>query len=47
MKALKDLGNNEETDYYVCEICGYTAEGGAPDECPVCKAKKQAFSKID
>jgi rubrerythrin len=47
MKALKNLGNNEETDYYVCEICGYTAEGNAPDECPVCKATKQAFSKID
>lgn len=46
-KALDNLGSNEDTDYYVCEICGYTAEGEAPDECPVCKAKKQAFSKID
>ena len=46
-KALDSLGSNEDTDYYVCEICGYTAEGEAPDECPVCKAKKQAFSKID
>jgi rubrerythrin len=46
-KALQNLGSNEETDYYVCDICGYTAEGEAPDECPVCKAKKQAFRKID
>ena len=46
-KALDNLGKNEESDYYVCEVCGYTAEGSAPDECPVCKAKKQAFSKID
>ncbi len=46
-KALDNLGKNEDTDYYVCEVCGYTAEGSAPDECPVCKAKKQAFSKID
>jgi rubrerythrin len=46
-KALDSLGSNEDTDYYVCEICGYTAEGEAPDECPVCKAKKQAFSRID
>jgi len=45
-KALDNLGNNEETDYYVCDICGYTAEGDAPDECPVCKAKKKAFTKI-
>ena len=46
-KALDNLGKNVDSDYYVCDICGYTAEGSAPDECPVCKAKKQAFSKID
>lgn len=46
-KALDALGSNKDTDYYVCDICGYTAEGEAPDECPVCKAKKQAFKKID
>jgi len=45
--ALQNLGSNADTDYYVCDICGYTAEGEAPDECPVCKAKKQAFRKID
>lgn len=46
-KALDNLGSNKEVDIYVCDICGYTAEGEAPDECPVCKAKKQAFKKID
>lgn len=46
-KALDNLGKNAETDYYVCGICGYTAEGEAPDECPVCKAKKQAFRKVE
>jgi rubrerythrin len=46
-KALDNLGSNAEVDYYVCDICGYTAEGEAPDQCPVCKAKKQAFKKID
>lgn len=46
-KALEALGSNKETDYYVCDVCGYTAEGDAPDECPVCKAKKKAFKKID
>ncbi len=46
-KALENLGRNNEQDYYVCQVCGYTAEGEAPDECPVCKAKKQAFKKID
>jgi rubrerythrin len=46
-KALDNLGSNEEVDIYVCDICGYTAECEPPDECPVCKAKKQAFKKID
>jgi rubrerythrin len=46
-KALADLGKNAEVDYYVCQVCGYTAEGDVPDECPVCKAKKQAFKKIE
>ncbi len=45
-KALADLGSNVETDYYVCQVCGYTAEGEAPDDCPVCKAKKSAFKKV-
>ena len=38
---------NQDLDYYVCSVCGYTAEGEAPDECPVCKAKKQAFHKAE
>jgi rubrerythrin len=46
-KALENLGRGVVTDYYVCSVCGYTAEGEAPDECPVCKAKKQAFRKAE
>ncbi len=46
-KAIDEFGKNTETDYYVCDICGHTVEGEPPDECPVCKAKKQAFKKID
>ncbi len=46
-KALENLGSNEEVDYYVCEICGYTAEGEPPDKCPVCSARKERFRRID
>ncbi|MCX8119187.1 MAG: rubrerythrin family protein, partial [Desulfobacterota bacterium] len=35
-KALENLGNNEECEYYICKVCGYTAEKDAPDTCPVC-----------
>jgi rubrerythrin len=45
-KALEALGQNTATDYYVCSVCGNTVEGEAPDDCPVCKAKKSAFRKV-
>ena len=28
----------------VCQVCGYTLEGEAPDTCPVCGAKKEKFT---
>ena len=46
-KALDSLDNQEQVDYYVCDVCGYTCENEPPDECPVCKAKKKAFFKVD
>lgn len=46
-KALENIGKNLVVDYYVCQICGNTVEGEPPDECPICKAKKQAFKKVD
>ncbi|UCG04898.1 MAG: rubrerythrin family protein [Desulfobacterales bacterium] len=46
-KALDSLDNLETADYWVCSVCGYTCESEAPDECPVCKAKKKAFFKVD
>ena len=46
-KAMEDLGKNVSADYYVCSVCGNTVEGEAPDNCPVCRAKKQAFRKAE
>jgi rubrerythrin len=46
-KAIDSLGKPQaDTAYYVCSVCGYTVEAEAPEECPVCKAKKKAFSKV-
>jgi len=28
---------------YICEVCGYTVEGDAPDRCPLCNAPKDKF----
>lgn len=45
-KALENLDHLEETDYYVCSVCGYTCEKEPPDECPVCGSPSKFFSKI-
>jgi len=45
-KALNNLDQDEEVDYYVCSVCGNTVEKEAPETCPVCGAKAKAFSKV-
>lgn len=45
--ALDNLGKNEVTDYYVCQICGNTVEGSALEKCPICNAPREMFEKID
>jgi len=46
-KALDHLDALEDMDYYVCPVCGYTAEKEPPDTCPVCGAKGSVFFKVD
>ncbi|HDQ04094.1 MAG TPA: rubrerythrin family protein [Deltaproteobacteria bacterium] len=42
-QAMSHFMEERETDYYVCKVCGYVADGTMPDECPVCGAKKEQF----
>lgn len=46
-KYMDNLGGLEETEIYICPVCGYTVETEAPDACPVCGAKKPSFYKVD
>jgi rubrerythrin len=47
-KLLKSLGSAGEVyPYYVCPICGFTAEREAPESCPVCGTKGKMFRKIE
>lgn len=47
-KALDSLGGDMgDYPYYVCPVCGHTAEKEAPERCPVCNAKGSRFLKID
>ncbi len=42
-KAMNDMLTDRETEYYVCQVCGYVSENEAPDNCPVCRAVKGKF----
>jgi len=47
-KLLDALGQDMgDYPYYVCPVCGHTAEGEAPERCPVCNAKGDRFMKVD
>jgi rubrerythrin len=47
-KALVALGQTQEQfDYYVCPVCGYTHERGAPEKCPVCGTPGTRFELIN
>ena len=37
----------EDKTFYVCQVCGYTVEGEAPDNCPICGAPKVKFKPVD
>lgn len=45
-KALDRIMDPQGVEYYVCNVCGYVAVGSAPDECPICGAKKEAFKLV-
>jgi rubrerythrin len=39
--------SKESYPYYVCPVCGLTAEKEPPEVCPVCGARGDLFKKID
>ncbi len=41
--AGKDV---EVGDIYICDVCGWTVEGEAPDRCPICGATRDKFRKF-
>jgi rubrerythrin len=47
--ALKSLQAGQDlaaAPMYVCDVCGYTVVGEAPDKCPVCGAKRERFFEV-
>jgi rubrerythrin len=44
---LDSLGNNADTPIFVCQVCGNTVEGAAPDKCSICGNPKEMFNEIE
>jgi rubrerythrin len=48
--ALRALGSSEtmkDEPYFVCQSCGNTVEGEAPETCPICGAPRSAFKRVE
>ncbi len=44
--AMTAMVSEKELEYQVCQVCGYVFDSEPPDECPICRAKKNKFKKI-
>ena len=46
LESVKSDSDMPETKIFVCQVCGNTVRGQAPDKCPVCGAVKEKFTEI-
>lgn len=47
LDSLQAGSKPQVTEYFVCQVCGCTVEGKAPERCPVCGAPRAQFLKAD
>ncbi len=47
LKAMESGQTLKDQPYFVCQTCGNTLPGAAPDKCPICGALKDSFKKIE
>jgi len=45
-EALAGMSTVPGSDYHVCQVCGNTVLGDAPDKCPICNAAKDKFTRV-
>ena len=48
-KAKEPVEEGQDMEYkpiHVCQVCGFTVEGEAPDICPVCGSPKEQFTRF-
>ena len=49
-KALEALEAGQELKaepYFICQVCGNTVAGEAPEKCPVCGAPRSKFQRVE
>jgi rubrerythrin len=47
LKAFNAGEQMKDEPYFVCQVCGNTFAGEAPEKCPICGAPKSKFKQID
>lgn len=47
LEALKAGKELKDEPYFVCQVCGNTVGGAAPEKCPVCGAPKKMFKQVE
>lgn len=47
LKALESGQRLKDEPYFVCQTCGNTVAGEAPERCPVCGAPRSRFKRVE
>jgi rubrerythrin len=47
LKTFESGKKAEARPIFVCQRCGNTVEGSAPEKCPICGSSRQMFRRID
>ena len=46
LKALEEGQKLKDEPYFVCQVCGNTVLGKAPEACPICGAPRARFKRV-
>jgi len=47
LEALEGGKQLEDEPFFVCQVCGNTVAGEAPERCPVCGAPRSKFKQVE
>ena len=47
LSGLESGKSAADAPYFVCQVCGNTVAGEAPEKCPICGTPKSQFKKVE